>query len=323
MVSPGTLRLVAELAEDGATYEPSIDDDTAVVYPAAERVLDAAEGDPRAVLETLAERGILEREFVEKRYLCPECGTAGMRYTTACPECASAHIVPREVVECGECDTVAPPAAFETDGGDLACPDCGADPESTGEAGRDRRYVCQECGEQVESPVDALRCPDDRVLCHPTEAIERVFYRYRLGESGEEWLDSQVRARRAVAEMLADRGYDIEEDATVTGASGTDHHVHVHATDDLLDERIVADVHELPTVEDVTALRDAARDDAARPLLVTTLEAVSTPVADRATSDDVTVMTVDDEGTVSREYGVTEAPREDPSILERITTALR
>ncbi|WP_254536438.1 hypothetical protein [Halomarina litorea] len=309
---------------DGTTeaYEPVVDDEEAVSYPAAEQVLDPADGVPRDVLESLAEREILHRTFEGKAYRCPECGLEGMRYTTACPECASAHVVRRPVVRCPDCDHAAPATAFERGGETASCPACDAT-TTADDADPTEQYVCQECGERAESAVHALRCRDDGFLCHPDDAVEHVLYRYTLGASGEQWLDAQVGARRAVAETFADRGYDVEVDTTVTGASGSDHHLHVHASDDLLGERLVADVHELPTVGDVTHLREASTDLDARPLLVSTLGTVSEAVADRATRDDVTVLTVDEKGEIDRDYDVTEAPGEDRSFLARLTTALR
>lgn len=323
MVSPGSLRLVAAL-DDGTpeAYEPVVDDEGAVSYPEATRALDPADGVPRDVLESLAEREVLSRSFEGKVYCCPECGREGMRYTTACPECASAHLVQRPVVRCPDCDHVAPATAFERGGEAVSCPACDAT-TTADEADSTEQYVCQACGERAESAVHALRCRDDGFLCHPTDAIEHVLYRYSLEASGQQWLDAQLAARRAVADTFSDRGHDVEVDTKVTGASGTDHHLHVYASDDLLGERLVADVHELPTVGDVAHLQEASTDLDARPLLVSTLGTVSEAVADRAARDDVTVLTVDEEGEIDRDYDVTDTPDEDRSFLTRLTTALR
>lgn len=323
MVSPGTLRLVSELA-NGSTdvYQPSIVDDT-VAYPAAERTLDAADGSPRSVLEALAEREILAREFENKVYLCPDCGSEEMRYTTACPECVSAHVVQAEVIECDNCDRIAPAETFETEDGDVVCPDCESTVGPDDEVDRTRRYVCQECGEIAESPLHALRCTDDGFLCHPTDAIEHVLYLYSLGEGGERWLETQLHARRTVADELSGRGYDVEEDTTVAGESGTEHRLHVYAADELLGERIVAGVHELPTGDDVARLQRASEDLDARLLLVSTLGTVSAEVDERAKRNGVTILTVRDGGDVTRDYDVTESPSANRSFIERITTVLK
>lgn len=321
MVSPGKLRLVGELADGSCeAYRPTIDG-TGVAYPEVREVLDTDETSPRDVLESLTERDILSRDFEGKRYRCPNCESAEMRYQTACPECATTHIVQREVIECEGCDRVAPAEEFETDDGEVVCHGCNSTMGSVEEVERMEHYVCQECGEAVEAPLHALQCPDDGFVCHPTDAYERVIYRYDLGESGEPWLSAQRQARATAAATLDDRGYTVETDAIVSDGAGTDHRHHVYATDDLLEERIVADVHELPTPEDVDALHEAATALDARPLLVSTLGTVSADVADRAERGDVTILTVRD-GDIARDYEVTEGLTENRSFLERITTVL-
>lgn len=322
MVSPGQLRLVTELA-DGATdaFRPTIDDDDTVVYPEAEEPLDTADPPPREVLETLAAREVLVRDFEDKLYLCPDCGADGMRYTSACPECASPHIVRHGVVECDDCNRVGSAEAFERDG-DLVCPNCERNVGRADGATRAEGYVCQNCGEGTEEALHALKCPDDGFVCHPTDAIERVLYRYGLGEHGERWLDEQLQARQTVGDTFADRGYAVEEDVTVTGASGEEHRLHLYASDDLLEERLVAGVHELASVDDVARLRDAADDVEARPLLVTTMGTVSEQVAERAERDDVTILSVRERGEISREFEVTEDLGEDRSLIGRLTTVL-
>nr|WP_282594464.1 hypothetical protein [Halomarina salina] len=321
VVSSRTLRLVAELAEESEeAYRPTVVDGV-VVYRSAERILSDDER-PHEALEALAERGILDRTFDGKVYLCPECESEEMTFTTACPDCGSTHVVEREFIECEGCDRAAPAAAFERDDSEIVCHECNST-MTADSVERSRQYVCEACGEDTELPLNALQCTADEFLSAPTEAIERVLYSYELGANGQEWLEEQLRARRVVAEELASRGYNVEEEATVTGRSGTDHHLHVHAADDLLGERLVATVHELPLTEDVVGLIDAAADLDARPILVSTLGTVSVEVADRAEREEVTILTVDDDGTVSRSYEVTEDLTDAPSFIERITTALR
>lgn len=321
MVSSRKLRLVAELAEESEeAYRPTVQEGV-VVYRAVERILGGDER-PHEALESLAERGILDRTFDGKVYLCPECESAEMAFTTACPDCASTHIVEREFAECEGCGRTAPVAAFERDDSEIVCHECNST-MTADSVERSRQYVCEACDEDTELPLNALQCTADEFLCAPTEAVERVLYSYGLGANGRQWLETQVRARRVVADEFESRGYSVEEEATVTGRSGTDHHLHVHAVDDLLGERIVATVHELPLTDDVVGLIGAAEDLDARPILVSTLGTVSVEVADRAEREEVTILTVDDDGTVSRSYEVTEDLTDDSSFIERITTALR
>lgn len=330
MVSPGKLRLVVELAEGSRdSYQPTIDDGREVTYPAVEEILAAEDRRPEEALESLTEREILERSFEGKVYTCPECREGQMAYTTACPRCQSLYVVNTELFECGGCGRAAPPEAFENDGGEIVCHDCGSAVESTDQLARTSRYRCHDCGEQHETPAHALRCENQTghrgggFACDPHDAIEHALFRYRLGESGEPWLETQLRARRTIADALADRGYAVEQDATVATDSGTRHRLHVHATDELLGKSAIAAVHEQPTVGDVDSLEATAAELSAQALLVPTLGVVDERVVNRAEQADVRIVTVTDEGTIEREYEVSENLGDDRSFLKRLTSSLR
>ena len=322
MVSPRELRLVTELVDGSETaYRPTVVEG-AVVYPAAGRVLRREDDAVREVLEALAEREVLRRDFEGKVYHCPSCETEEMVYTSACPRCGSTHVVETAFVDCGGCGRTAPTAAYETDGSEGVCPACDTTVGSVDGVERTRRYLCRDCDRRLDAPLDALGCPAHEFTCSPTDAVEHALYRYDLGPAGEPWVEGQRRARRAVAAAFADRGYDVEEDATVTGPSGTDRYLHVYASDALLDERVAVAVHELPLVEHIERLQANAADLDARPVLVSTVGTVSAAVAERAEREGVTVLSVTDDGDVVREYDVTEDLTSDPSLLQRITTVL-
>jgi len=322
VVSARKLRLVADLVdESGTAYRPRIDDGE-VRYPSVERTLGTSDEPAHEALESLAERDILRRVFEGKAYRCPNCETGEATYTSACPDCGATHVVEAEFVECDGCARVAPASSYETDGNEVVCPDCATTIGRVDEVDRTRRYVCRECGCRSDAPLHALQCVEDGYTCSPNDAIEHALYRYELGSAGEPWVETQLRARRTVAETFEARGYTAEEGATVTGASGTERHLHVYAADDLLDERVAVAVHELPLAADIADLQAAATDVDARPVLVSTVGTVSAAVAARAEQDDVTVLTVTDDGQIVRDYEVTDDLTSDPSLLQRITTAL-
>ncbi|MDS0293213.1 hypothetical protein [Halogeometricum luteum] len=330
MVSPGKLRLVSELAEGSKdSYRPTVDEGRDVTYPAVDETLVSEETRPKDALESLTEREILERTFEGKVYTCPECREGEMTYATACPRCQSLYIVDTELLQCGGCGRAAPPEAFEDDDGEIVCHGCGSTMESMDQLERTSRYRCHDCGEQHVTPAHALRCENETghrgggFACDPHDAVEHALFRYRLGESGEPWLETQVRARRTIAEALEDRGYAVEEDATVTTDAGSQHRLHVYATDELLGKGAVVSVHEQPTVGDVDALETTARELSAQALLVPTLGVVDESVVNRADAADVRIVTVTDEGEIEREYEVTENLGDDRSFLGRLTSSLR
>lgn len=320
MVSPGELRLVAELTEGEGEFTPDIEDDGTVSYSAADRVLDEDDDDAIDVLERFAARGVLANEFVSKVYICPECDTEGMQYTTACPNCESAHAIETMVFEHAACGYVGPREDFEA-GGEYACPDCGmaVQPE---DLDGEQRYACRDCGEIFENPDDRLWCRNCLYMFPPGETIERALYRYGLSEDGADWLERHRAAREGITETLEERRFDTRVDATVTDDSGTDRSVHVLAEDDLLGERRVVAIEATPDIERVEAFCDLADAVDAHPIVITTAGTVGEEVARLARANEITLLAARPDGTLGSDYEVTEGAPERGGFFERLTTAV-
>lgn len=321
MVSPGELRLVSELTEEGAEFEPEITDDGAVSYPSVGLILDDSDGDPGEVLDRFAARGVLHDEFVSKVYVCPECDAEGMQYTSVCPACESAHAIEMAVFE-HACGYVGPVSDFEGEGEDgYSCPNCEMALQSEDLDG-ERRYVCQECAEVFDTPDHRLWCRDCLYMFEPGEAIERALYRYSLTDEGEQWLDRHQTARRVIAETLQERRFETEIDTTVTDESGETHPVHVLAEDVLLGERRIVSIDETPDTESVEAFRELAASVDAHPIIVTTTGTVEAGVAERAEAADLTVLTYQPDGTLDSNYEVIEDTSHHRSVFQRLTAAV-
>jgi DNA-directed RNA polymerase subunit RPC12/RpoP len=321
MASPGVLRLLTELA-DGSIEEftPLIDDTGQVSYPDVEEHLDEGDEDPFEILETLARQGVLYREFRDKAYVCPDCSAEGMNYTTTCPDCGSPNTVEMELLEHIECGGVAPQGHFQTEDGEYVCPDCGLSlhPEHTELLSQ---HVCQTCGERADAPADSLRCRECVTVCDPSEAIEWVLYSYGFEQDGERWLETQLSARQSMAEMLEDRGFTVSVDTTVTDAS-EEYHIHIHGEDDLLGDRVVADVHERPNRDDVESLLRTAETAKARSILISTSGTVSEQADELAETNDVGLLSLQQDGSLIREYETTPNVNQQ-SVFDRITTGVR
>ena len=328
MVSPGTLRLLANLA-DGRIDEcvPRIEAETgAVSHPAAAETLDAGDGPPTEVLESLARRDLLARAFEEKLYYCPDCAGEELTYTTACPSCNSPHTVETELLEHADCGRVEPHAAFETEGeyGEYVCPGCEeALPSFDINTSSYRRYVCRDCDERVERPAHRLRCRECARVVTPRRAIERVCCRYSLDDVGKVWVETQLRAREATVEALEAKGFEVTIDTTVTGPAGDERPIHVYAEDDLLGDRVVAAIHEWPDVDAVSALRTAAQGSDARPLLVTTSGSIGAEAASLAADSDVALLRLTEDDTLERDHQTGGRPSERTTFLQRLTFAVR
>ncbi|WP_080504957.1 hypothetical protein [Halococcus saccharolyticus] len=99
--------------------------------------------------------------------------------------------------------------------------------------------------------------------------------------------------------------------------------MHVYGEDELLDSRIVVAIHERPDREDAADLRDVAADLDARPMMVTTLGSVATSVASLADRDDLRILSAQTDGTLERDYEVTDDPRTTQSLVQRIASAVK
>jgi hypothetical protein len=328
MVSPGTLRLLARLADERIEeYAPRIDDVTgAVSYPTAAETLDPSDDPPIEVLESLARRNVLVRAFEEKLYRCPGCGAEDVTYTTACSDCDSPHTVETELLEHADCGCVEPHAAFETEGeyGEYVCPGCNkALPSFDINTSSYRRYVCRDCDERAEQPVHRLRCRECLQVIEPRRAIERVCCRYSLDDAGETWVDAQLSAREAIVEALEAKGFDVTVDTTVTDPAGEERPVHVYADEELFGDRVVAAIHEWPDVDAVSALRTAAQGARARPLLVTTSGSIEREAASLATESDVALLALAEDGTLEHDHETGSKPTDRTTFFKRLTSAVR
>ena len=346
MVSPGKLRAVREL-QDGAidAFDPSIDETGDVSYPAVERHLDERDGKLLDFLEAMAERGVLSSEFEYKVYVCPNCVTEGMQYSTGCTACGSIHTTKEAAVVhpvCGgtlgaDRHTEAEPVEDEQEvreegakqeehlgaGRDipqeadheesLYCSNCDEE-VLLDDLERDRRYRCHECDSWSDSPTHRLWCRDCLRVYPPGETRERPLYRYSLTAVGDRWLTEQVEGRRSLVETFEARGYETDVDTTVPTSSGGELTVHVYAEDDLLDDRLVADVHDSPTPADVRRIVEAARETDARPIVLSTDGSVDERVAELLDENDVTLVS-STHGGLSREYGVREGTRDDDRLF--------
>ncbi|RQG92915.1 hypothetical protein EA462_01450 [Natrarchaeobius halalkaliphilus] len=316
--------------QDGThdAFDPVIDETGDVSYPPVEHHLDQRDGKAIDFLRAMADRGVLSSEFEYKVYVCPDCSAEGMQYTTGCPHCESVHATREAAVVhpvCGETlgtdpradadNTVEGQDEERADGQEsLYCQNCDEElpPE---DLKRDHQYRCHGCNAGFDSPTHRLWCWDCRHTCPPTDAREQPLYRYRLTATGDRWVVEQVDGRRSLAETFEARGYETAVDTTVPTSSGDERSVHVYAEDDLLDDRIVAGVHDSPTPADVEHLVEAARETDARPVILSTDGAADERAAELLDAESVTVVRATG-GELSRVHGISERSRGDNRVLE-------
>ena len=325
MASPGIVRLMTDLWKDSLDgIHPTVDIETGeVTYPEANVRLDERDGDAFEVLETLTEQDLLHREFQEKQYICPQCGTKGMQYTSACPSCTSPETVRTERYRHGECGHEGIREQFVDDDG-VVCPECEAELNSLERLESDAIHFCENCDTISETVDHRLRCRDCHLVIHPMRATERILYQYYITDQGAEWIEAQLTARELVVETLEDRTLRTETDTMLTDDSGEQVPVHVYARDELLNDDVVAAVHEQPDESDIANLLAIASDVDAHAMVVTTSGNVVGTDVDQLVGDDrLTVLQLSKDGTLQDEYDIIADPTARNSFVGRLANIFR
>ncbi len=111
-------------------------------------------------LETLANRGFLERIFVERLTTCPTCESHAINVHEACVTCGSSNLKRIVTYFHFRCGFVGPEGAFAKDPGGLRCPKCkgllvdlGTDHDSPGVM-----FECAKCAAMFQNPEIGVRC---------------------------------------------------------------------------------------------------------------------------------------------------------------------
>lgn len=324
MVSTGELRLMAELATDSIEcFAPTVTDEGRVNYPEAAKLLTERDALSIEALNSLAERKLLNKEYKTKVYVCPSCQIEGLQYITGCPSCETTHTIRTRFFEHKLCSYLAPSEAFETEDNEDAyyCPNCQDDVEFS-EFHILQKHLCNECNESFDSPSHQLWCLECLHICPPANATEQTLYEYELTEKGERWYRTQIEARELLADEFDTRGFDVSVDAEPRNDEGILYDVHIHARDELLNQRIIADIHSKATSENIQYLSRAAEELQAQPLLLITDESVSENTLQTAYQCSVTLLWIDQDGSIKRYDSVEDEYRSPGTIIDRLSSAV-
>ncbi len=154
------LVVLASASEAGPSLEPKWDPYAVngYVYPASRSELD--DGSFLAQLEELAARDYLDRVFVDRISLCPNCDGHALNVREICVECHSSNIAAVETLIHFRCAFVGPAGTFVEDAMGRRCPKC--------------RRILQELGTDYGRPGESFSCracnatfqvPDVGALC--------------------------------------------------------------------------------------------------------------------------------------------------------------
>ena len=156
---------------------------------------DLADEELRSSLEDLARFGYVERTFVDRLSLCPNCRSHAINVREICLSCKSSNLTSVETLHHYRCGFVGPSYAFALDDEGRRCPKCGrtlhdlgTDFDSPGTS-----FVCRVCDSKFQLPDVGALC----LSCGQTLAgdeMRRIVYReafsYRLSRLGAAALQS-------------------------------------------------------------------------------------------------------------------------------------
>jgi hypothetical protein len=311
MVSVGKVRLVSRLYDDSdMSFEPRIRDGI-VEYPIATSALDNRDHPTTGALDDLADKGILDKQYATKSYICPGCTSTGLKYIGACPRCGTTHTIGQTVARHAGCSHTAPPSEFEQSDGSQHCPNCEVVVDSS-DMEYDQRNVCRECEAEFADPDERMQCRDCLNTYSPVRVAERTLYDYALTAHGQGWYETQIRVRELLVERLESRGFETEVDAIITSADG-EHPVHVYAEDPLLDTRLVADIHDEPSPSDVEYLQTAAEHADATGVVIVTTPSVPSEIAKLTEERGQNLLALGSDDALTREWTTAEASATSPS----------
>ena len=148
------------------------------------RLLDDAQpGEELDLLDELADRGKVNRQFYDVVHLCPKCGWHDLNFREVCPACESPNIKVQRMYRHVTCGYVGPRSAFSEAG--RRCPRCGreVEPESLVSAGV--RFHCNQCHNSFAEPIVVCRCLNCGELSDVDAVETRVIWTYQLRPAEE------------------------------------------------------------------------------------------------------------------------------------------
>lgn len=154
------------------------------VYPSGEKTIAVED------LEALASEGYLERSFIERLSLCPQCASHALNVHEACPSCTSSNLSTFKAYFHFRCGYVGPVESFKAEARGLRCPKCnriladlGTDHDSPGDY-----YRCNVCAAMFQAAAAGARCLQCAAALSGASMDnigQRDVFAYRLSDLGK------------------------------------------------------------------------------------------------------------------------------------------
>ena len=203
------------------------------IYPVVEQSVNTKGTEALEIVESLSDKGILKGSFFDRLLRCPRCRSINLRPSTHCPKCSSGDIVRGRILEHVACGYVGVEDEFASKG-KYTCPRCKLELRTIGADYRSRGVLrkCRDCGEIFNVPLLKWRCLKCSSLTNEDEIEEVNIYAYSLDETKRNWLEFELQPKIRFLDFLRRHGYEVTENARLTGRSGAEHSIDILATRD-------------------------------------------------------------------------------------------
>jgi hypothetical protein len=173
----------------------------------------------RALLQRMADTGILNETLFEKILLCPSCASPSNVFAQfKCPQCGSIDISISRMMEHIQCGTIHQESAFKV-GKAMACPTC-KKPIQKPEESRLIGLVCscKACGAHFEDPAQSNHCRKCKVEFGLGAAIVSDVYTFNINESLLDEVRSQL-GIPALVRALTVAGFEVTSPGSLLAGS--------------------------------------------------------------------------------------------------------
>lgn len=230
-------KLLEAMLQDVITeIKPQLDSQSGMgfSFPSVSQLLNATDKESTAILESLADEGILVRKFFDKFLCCPQCQSMNLRPIYHCSKCGSGNIVRGRVLEHLLCKYVGTEDEFLLRG-KLVCPSCEQELHTPDIDYRSMGvlYKCRDCHDTFNYPSIKWGCLKCTSVTFADKVLEVNAYSYSLNEEKRNWLGFELKPKSQLLQVLHERGYEVKENAKVEGRSGAKHAFDMLATRDI------------------------------------------------------------------------------------------
>jgi len=150
-------------------------------YPEVEKLLEMDISETIETLNVLFNANILERDFFDSIFKCPNCSSIHIHYHQACEKCNSTNIKVIEIFEHLACGYVGPTEHIINKKDLQYCPECNSElKEKKIDFNVSKAFLCELCGQVSPIIEPKFICFDCNECFQVDDLVKTEIYKYKL-----------------------------------------------------------------------------------------------------------------------------------------------